>query len=382
MLRLRAISATVLIALVLAATWVIAAPVAGASVGTDEASMFALTNGARANVGLPALQWDPAAAAVATGWSQQMAASQTLSHNPNLRVQIESQVEPNWTRIGENVGVGPNTSVLESLFEASPGHYANIVGDYNRVGIGAVRDARGTLWITLDFVKGPAIVSADPALFSPFTSTQSLVAQQYYDLLGRQPDGAGLNYWSNVINSGVSGGYVASSFLTSNEFAGVVGPLVKLYYAVFNRAPDSSGLLYWLGAAQGGWSLEQIAANFMSTSEFQLKYGGKTLSQQISIAYQNVLGRAPDASGLAYWQNMIQSGALSFPGFIVQLTLSNELAQRLGATPQVTMVYIGMLRRGPDPSGLAYWVNQINSGQSVAWLTMAFFNTPEYASRF
>jgi hypothetical protein len=208
------------------------------------------------------------------------------------------------------------------------------------------------------------------------------VAQQYADLLGRQPDGTGLAYWSSLINSGVDGAYVASSFLTSNEFSGVVGPLVKLYYAVFNRAPDSSGLLYWLGAAQGGWSLDQIAAAFMSTTEFRMAYGGKSLSQQVSIAYQNVLGRAPDPAGQAYWQNMIQSGALSFPGFIVQLTLSNELAQRLGATPQVTMVYIGMLRRAPDPAGLAYWVNQLNAGQSVAWLTMAFFNTPEYASRF
>jgi hypothetical protein len=382
MLRLRATSATVIVALVLAACWVIAAPAARASAGSDEASMFALTNAARANVGLPALQWDPAAAVVATGWSQQMAAAQTLSHNPNLRVQIESQVEPNWTRIGENVGVGPNTGVLESLFEASPAHYANIVGDFNRVGIGAVRDARGSLWITLDFVKGPQIASVSPALYSPFTSPPALVAQQYYDLLGRQPDAGGMTYWSNLINTGMYGGSVAASFLTSDEFAGVVGPLVKLYYAVFNRAPDSSGLLYWLGAVQGGWSLTQVAASFMSTTEFQTLYAGKSLGQQVAIAYQNVLGRAPDPAGQAYWQNMIQSGALSFAGFIVQLTLSNELAQRLGATPQVTMVYIGMLRRAPDPSGLAYWVNQINAGQSVAWLTMAFFNTPEYASRF
>ncbi len=231
-------------------------------------------------------------------------------------------------------------------------------------------------------MKGPQISSISPTLYSPFTSPPALVAQQYVDLLGRQADSAGMAFWSNAIDNGVKGSYVASSFLTSNEFSGIVGPLVKLYYAVFNRAPDAGGLLYWLSRTRGGWNLQQVAASFMSTPEFQAAYGGKTLSQQVAIAYQNVLGRAPDPAGQAYWQNQIQSGALSFAGFIVQLTLSNELAQRLGAIPQVTMVYIGMLRRGPDPSGLAFWTAQINAGQSVAALTAAFFNSTEYASRF
>lgn len=382
MFRVRILSATVVMAVALAASAVIGAPAAHASVGSDEATMFALTNQARAAVGLPGLQWDPSATLVARQWSQQMAAAGTLSHNPNMRTQIE-QVAPDWTHIGENVGFASSPQVVEPLFEKSPGHYANITGDYNRVGIGVARDANGTMWVTLDFIKASPINTIDPAAFSPFTSAQSLVAQQYVDLLGRQPDQAGLAYWSNLIYSGaMDGADVASAFLTTSEFSGQVGPLVKLYYTVFNRLPDASGLLFWLGAARGGQGLEQIAGEFMQTTEFQQQYGGKTLSQAISIAYQHVLGRTPDSQGLAYWQNLIQSGQLTFAGFLVQLTMSNELGQRLGASPQVTMVYVGMLRRTPDPSGFAYWVNQVNNGQSLAGLTTAFFYTPEYASRF
>src|SRR5262245_45325802 len=70
-----------------------------AAVSLDEAAFFDATNAYRQANGLAPLEYDAAASAVALGWSQSMAASGTLSHNPNLVNSINAYVTPDWTRI-------------------------------------------------------------------------------------------------------------------------------------------------------------------------------------------------------------------------------------------------------------------------------------------
>jgi uncharacterized protein YkwD len=154
--RRRVVAASAVASVVMLACFtVISGGVAHAAPGSDELDFWNRTNTARAENGLGPLEWDEAAANVARGWSSNMAATQTLAHNPNLVDDINNNVTTDWTRIGENVGYGPTVSSLQTAFMNSPGHRANVLGDYNRVGIGVVRDAHGTIWVTLDFVNGP-----------------------------------------------------------------------------------------------------------------------------------------------------------------------------------------------------------------------------------
>src|SRR3954447_9013375 len=156
--RRRSVAAGVVALLVtLLTATVMSSGVAQAAPGSEELDFLNRTNDARAQNGLAPLQWDEAAANVARGWSSQMAASQTLSHNGNLSNDIGNTVTADWTRIGENVGYGPSVGKLQNAFMNSSGHRANVLGDYNRVGIGVVRDGKGTIWVTLDFVKGPEL---------------------------------------------------------------------------------------------------------------------------------------------------------------------------------------------------------------------------------
>ena len=68
-------------------------------------------------------------------------------------------VEPNWQLIGENIGFGYSVQSLNDSLMASTGHRANIMGNYNRVGVGVV--VQGThLWVTFDFLKGPPITGS------------------------------------------------------------------------------------------------------------------------------------------------------------------------------------------------------------------------------
>jgi uncharacterized protein YkwD len=129
---------------------------AAAGTAEDEASFVTLINRSRADAGKASLAADSAAANVARAWSQQMANAGQISHNPSLAAEVSTWVTTQWTRIGENVGVGYGVASLHDAFMASTGHRANILGDYNRVGVGVVQ-ASGRMWVTVVFIKGPAL---------------------------------------------------------------------------------------------------------------------------------------------------------------------------------------------------------------------------------
>ncbi len=83
---------------------------------------------------------------VAQSWSDHMAATGVLSHNPQLATAVG-----NWLAVGENVGDGPTIGDLDAAFMASAKHRANILDPtYDDVGIGTVT-RNGTIWITVDF---------------------------------------------------------------------------------------------------------------------------------------------------------------------------------------------------------------------------------------
>ena len=129
--------------------------------GTAKAQFFASLNTARGGAGLAPLTADPALDVIANEWSGQMANENHLYHRPDHRVQIEARVTTAWTRIGENVGKGSDVPSLHAAFMASAGHRSNILGDYNRLGVGVVvRD--DVIWVTFNFLKGPALVAASP----------------------------------------------------------------------------------------------------------------------------------------------------------------------------------------------------------------------------
>jgi hypothetical protein len=133
----------------------LAVPAAHASA---EGSFVAKINAERAAQGLAPVEvyWDLVDDARAH--SQEMLAADELYHNPNL-----SSVCSNWIGLGENVGVGPSADTIHNAFMRSSGHRANILGDYNYVGVG-VAQGSDELWVTVVFMKGPAglVTPAEP----------------------------------------------------------------------------------------------------------------------------------------------------------------------------------------------------------------------------
>ena len=111
------------------------------------------TNADRAANGLPALRWDSRLGTLASQWSKDMAAN-GFRHRSLSAVGIGTGQFADLYSISENIamGEGVDTAVLHDLLMRSPGHLVNTMdGGSALVGIGAACDARGQLWITVNF---------------------------------------------------------------------------------------------------------------------------------------------------------------------------------------------------------------------------------------
>lgn len=125
-------------------------PTAGTRNTSCEQYMAQRINQARAAVGRGALAFDTGIQYIAVDWSDEMAGSQTLKHNPNYANQILRHRD--YRSAGENVGRGFDQATLFQAFMDSPGHRANIEsGSYSHVTVGCLTDANGQLWVTQNF---------------------------------------------------------------------------------------------------------------------------------------------------------------------------------------------------------------------------------------
>lgn len=78
--------------------------------------------------------------------------------------------------------------------------------------------------------------------------------------------------------------------------------VTQLYVAMFGRAPDMEGLNFWGGALDAGQSVAQVAQAMFGTTPARAYFpAGSSSEQVIQAFYVNVLGRQPDAEGLAFW---------------------------------------------------------------------------------
>ena len=116
---------------------------------TGRSQIFSDTNAARAANGLAPLVINTGLNNVAQAWAKQMSADNKMYHNVNYSKQIPA----GWSRAGENVAYGYTHITVTPAWMASPGHKANILGDYTDIGIGYFVDAKGVAWEVQNFGK-------------------------------------------------------------------------------------------------------------------------------------------------------------------------------------------------------------------------------------
>ena len=86
------------------------------------------------------------ATAKAQRWSDHMARTGVLEHTGG-GTRVDPAGLPRWCSMGENVGYGPSVASVHDAFLRSASHKANMLGAFDRVGVGVTTKGR-TVWVT------------------------------------------------------------------------------------------------------------------------------------------------------------------------------------------------------------------------------------------
>jgi hypothetical protein len=149
-------------------------------------------------------------------------------------------------------------------------------------------------------------------------NADEIVNRAYQDILGRDPDPDGLrNYRSKIVNDGWSERDVREALRKSDEYAANTGAargfrtasadriIRRAYQDILGRDPDAAGLRnYRRLILQEGWDEHDVRqALIRSPERRQQRTGGNTeqAADMVRNAYRSILGREPDPNGLNHY---------------------------------------------------------------------------------
>jgi hypothetical protein len=170
---------------------------------------------------------------------------------------------------------------------------------------------------------------------------------------------------------------VVSNSSTDGEvdlFYGSADKWIKsLYGDLLGRAPDPSGFAYWISRRNAGATFDDIANGFLNSLEY--------CNNVVTSFYRLFLDRAPDASGLQAWTNALQR-AEPFQSIVRGFCDSAEFKIRNPVPgPFVEALYNRLLGRGSDPDGKRAWVGALQAGRSTADVVDGFLGSEEYTTQ-
>ncbi|MDH3302881.1 MAG: DUF4214 domain-containing protein [Acidimicrobiia bacterium] len=202
---------------------------------------------------------------------------------------------------------------------------------------------------------GPA--DAATRLQTSQIAPDALVDQIYRDLLGRPADARGLNFWATEVSSGTAPAEVVEAFIDSREVGGAYEPTIRLYRAAFLRAPDPGGLAYWVKTLRSGTDVDAVADVFATSTEFRNRYGSLSNAQFVNRIYRNVLGRAADESGAAYWTARL-NGGMKRGEMLIAFAESTENIRRTSVSARLSLLWVTLLQTIPTDAQTDAWASR------------------------
>ncbi len=140
---------------------------AGADSGS-ESGFLSKINSTRSANGLGPLTVDGNLRSHARNHTQDMMDANEIFHSTSAELRAAGGT--GWTQVGENVGRGNTVDSLHTAFMNSPSHRANILGEYNYVGIGTgTKD--GALYVTVVFMQKGSTSTTTTTTAPPQTTT-------------------------------------------------------------------------------------------------------------------------------------------------------------------------------------------------------------------
>lgn len=186
--------------------------------------------------------------------------------------------------------------------------------------------------------------------YGPF-DVVGFIVHSFLDYAGRFPTSSEIDFWRYVLAAGSPPSSLITNLNQAQAWQYTAGSVARLYRATFARDADSTGMAYWIGQLRAGRLLADTASYFASSPEFQRRYGPLDNGAFVDLVYQNVLGRAPDAGGRAYWIDRLAHG-LSRGGLMIGF--SDAAEYRNANEPDIDRLIelFGAIQRVPSSSEL------------------------------
>ena len=231
------------------------------------------------------------------------------------------------------------------------------------------------------------------------------VRQHYLDFLGREPDESGFNFWSDqILSCGADAACaerrtinVSAAYFLSIEFQETGGLVDGLYRASYGRRPtyvefmpDTATVARNVIVGRADWA-QQLEANkqafvaaWVQRAEFQTAYGGMSNAGYVDalLSHTGVDFSQGERNTLV---DALNGSTLTRADVLRQIAEDGRFMAVKRNEAFVMMQYFGYLRREPDASGYAFWLNKLNQFEGNferAEMVKAFIVSGEYRDRF
>ena len=235
-------------------------------------------------------------------------------------------------------------------------------------------------------------------LANPLETAEYFVRQQYVDILGREPDETGFNYWSNqILACGEDASCVrsqrvgvAAAFFIEQEFRQSGAFIYNVYETGLGRRPAYAEYAADRTQVVGGATLEtqkdQFARNFVTRADFVSRYQDALTAEAFVDALLATAGGNLGAQrdSLIARYNSAASQADSRALVIRDLTGLDAVESANYNSAFVLVEYFGYLHRNPDEQGYNFWLNVLNTSDANNYRGMvcSFVTSAEYQHRF
>jgi hypothetical protein len=201
---------------------------------------------------------------------------------------------------------------------------------------------------------------------------EALVRATYPDFLGRQVGTTELPNWLNLFAQGVTASQYLRTLTTSTEW--LDGIFTGFYQNTLGRSPSRSELDKWENLVRhSGVTITAAGASFYASPEYFQTKAGRILTTWVSLLYQAILGRGASSSDQQFWASQAVTKGRQWVA--LQIYQSPENRQR-----RVRALYVKLLGRQPDAGGLAGWSQSLLTRDDLV-LAQSLASSEEYLER-
>ena len=129
----------------------------------------------------------------------------------------------------------------------------------------------------------------------------------------------------------------------------------KLYVSYFSRPGDPGGVAFWFDKLQtNAVTYDQVSAEFAASPEYLALYGGRDNASLVTEVYDNLFGRAPDATGMDFWTTALNRGDATFQDVARAVAAGAQNDDRVAYNGKVAVATKFTQHVDTDPERIAY----------------------------